>query len=298
MPDNRTCDLHVHSTYSEGVLTPAELVERAKSNDIGAMVLTDHNDISGISEFQGSAAEAQIETLTGIELYVRFQGKNLHLLGYGFTTGNMSLNNLLGLLQEDRRAKIQTSLAALQAAGFKVDPLFITTIPSKYPGLAQIISHLEDDEENNRKIAADFALRKPDLFSIINMYFAEGKPAYLPESSVTLEEGVRQIGQAGGIAVLAHPGQQLMAEEDHIIYDALAAGVRGIEVVSPYHTWHQVEHYQNLALDAGVIMTGGSDFHTDINFTSREKIANQWQIHKVPYQLFTGLKQALNLGNP
>lgn len=293
MREKDSCDLHVHSVYSEGSLTPKELVQRARDYDLRAVVLTDHNDISGVQEFASAASQRGIRTFSGIELYTSFRGRILHLLGYGFNPEDTNLRTELEKLQEDHLKNFSATLAALRTLGFYVNTNLPSTLRSRYPGFSHIAAHLQENPVNREKLTEECGSPTPSLFTIINTYFTAGKPAHLPQSTLTLESATKCIVGAGGIAILAHPGQQLTSQEDRIINDACAAGVSGIEVFSPYHTWHQIEYYQKLALEKGWIITGGSDFHTDINFTKKEPVANQWDVFRVPFPLYTQLTKRL-----
>lgn len=295
----RYCDLHVHSVYSEGTLTPSQLVDRAVANGLSAMVLTDHNGIAGLEEMSTAAAARGIETMSGTELYVSFHGKTLHLLGYGFDVRSVGLVSALTGLQADHRSRVIAVCDALRREGFSIDSSFLERTPSVYAGFTHLISAVQAHPENKQKILRDTGKDFPTLFEIINRYFGPQAPMPLPQSTLPLEEAVRLITEAGGISILAHPGQQLLTgNEDGIITAAVSAGVAGIELLSPYHHWHQVERYQQYALRGGLLVTGGTDFHTDIDFSGKELIANQWQIQRIPYDMYTTLITSLNRRTP
>ena len=284
------CDLHFHSTYSEGARSPSDVVKRALRYDIGALSLTDHNDITGTQEMRAACAAAGIACISGVELYVTIESKECHLLGYGYAESDAGLIKALEELRQIHLRNITASLRVMHKAGFEVDPEFYKHIHSRYPGFSHMVSHLMQSRANVQRFQKELAPTAPSLFSIIDRYFARDCIAFLPQSSLPIRDAVSLITKAGGVAVLAHPGQQLlMGTDDHIVLSAKKAGIRGIELISPYHTWHHVEYYQNFALRHGLFMTGGSDYHTDINFTGRESVAHQWQIQRTPYSFYTQL---------
>jgi hypothetical protein len=108
-------------------------------------------------------------------------------------------------------------------------------------------------------------------------------------------EAIAVVTASGGLPVLAHPGQQLSWADDHLVSELKETGLRGLEVFSPYHNWHQVEHYQKLANDLDLIITGGTDFHGDLidPALKTQFIHSAWDYFKIPYTIYENLKKYL-----
>lgn len=286
------CDLHFHSHYSGGDLDCEELVNRALDRNIMAISLTDHNTIFGVREIMKAGENKGIRVLPGVEIYTEYKGKGLHLLGYGFDLDNQKLNQVLDDLQNKHAANIQIALTRLEEYGFTVDKKKIETLNTKYLSVAEIISMLAGFPENNRLIQKDCGKPDPDLFEIINKYFSKRSFCPIIHTSLLTPDAINLIKSAGGLAVLAHPGHKLTWEEDTIILELKEEGLSGIEAISPYHNWHQVEHYQYFANKHNLLMTGGSDFHSETR--SRGNIVNSMQDYmKIPYTIYNNLTKHL-----
>jgi predicted metal-dependent phosphoesterase TrpH len=292
-------DLHLHSTYSDGDLLPRQLVERAKKESLAVISLTDHNTIDGVIKAQESGKKEKILVIPGVEIYTEFSGKRLHLLGYNFDLKDKNLNDLLWQSQVHHLEWAKKSLKKMAEAGFQIDFSDLENLKSKYCGFRHLKSIVEKYETNVQKMVVDIhpQFAEPTLFEFINFYFADGKYAHIPEMNILIDTtlAIKTISAAGGFPVLAHPGQQLSWEDDHLISDLKDAGLRGLEILSPYHNWHQNEHYQKLANDLGLVATGGSDFHGDLvdRTLKNQFIHSAWDYFKIPYSIYENFKKHL-----
>ncbi len=282
-------DFHCHSHYSEGQRSPASLVRLAKASGIRALSLTDHNTIAGVAEAVAEGRRTGVRVVCGVEFYTSFQGHTLHLLGYGFDPLHRGLNRTLERLSEQRRADIARSCERLASQGFVVDWRRIVRPPSRYPGFVRVIAELERSRTNQRKLSRDFRPLEPSFFGIINRYFSPGTRAALPETSLPMARAIRLIRDAGGVAVLAHPGQQLSVADTPIIRALARSGIAGLEVFTPYHTWHQIEHYLSVAKRLKLAVTGGSDYHFDLVSPGTKVVRRQWDVYSVPATLMNVL---------
>lgn len=300
-------DLHLHSTYSEGSLSPRQIVARAKKENLAAIALADHNVTDGVAEIMKFGRKEKIIVIPGVEIYTEFSDKRLHLLGYNFDLADKDLNELLWQSQVHHLEWTKRSLKKMADMGFKIDfadlekPALsgVEGLKSKYCGFRHLKTIVEKYPENIKKMIAEIRpqFAGPTLFEFINFYFGSGRPAYVPEINMKIDtaEAVAAITTAGGFPVLAHPGQQLSWQDDHLIVKLKEAGLRGLEVLSPYHTWHQVEHYQKLANDLGLVITGGTDFHGDLvdPKLKTQFVHSAWDYFKVPYAVYNNLKKYL-----
>jgi len=287
----RYIDLHIHSTFSEGTLTVRRIVEKAKNYDLKALALTDHNTVNGLSDFLVLCKKAGIIGIPGVEIYSRWRGKTFHILGYFIDIQNHWLRVTLNELCAKRYKDIETMAFHLKKDGFVIDLDKLWKSGSDYIGFGQIIKWLERHPKNIRKMQKDLKTKDPNFFDIINHYFKRKRGPRLAETTIPLKEAFMIIKKAGGIAVLAHPAKQLTWSEDHLILELKRMGLAGIEVLSPYHTWHQIEHYQKFAKKHRLKITGGSDLHSVIKPEESKFITLQWDYFKIPYSIYQELKK-------
>ncbi len=290
MKNTSTIDLHVHSVYSEGDLTVDALLDMGMQTGLSVMALTDHNTIAGVPEFIKRARHYGITAITGVELYANYQGQPLHLLGYHFDPDNAALVQRLTAAHNHNEAQLRQSVAALCERGYALDLERILAGPSDNYGAIHILLELERHPENITRLEAELPGKSDDFFVKINHFFGSDAPAHFALDELDVAEAIERIHQAGGFASLAHPGQQLSYEKDSLIIALQPVGLDAIEVLSPYHSWHQIEHYQHLALEHGLAITGGSDFHGTIEKGAVAPIDRQWSYFHVPRLIYERLK--------
>ncbi|MBU0613308.1 PHP domain-containing protein [Patescibacteria group bacterium] len=286
------CDLHLHSHYSGGDLSCEELVDRAAERNITAIALADHNTIYGVAEMIVAGKKKGVEIVPAVEIYTEYKGKGLHLLGYNFDLDHLKLNQVLDNLQAQHVDNVKKAFAKLKEYGFSIDYKSIQSLPTKYISVAAIIDVLCGPPENYKIVQKDCGKPDPDLFEIINKYFAKRSLSPIIHSSLLTPDAIKLVKEAGGVAILAHPGHRLTWEEDTIILELKEEGLVGIEAISSYHNWHQVEHYQYFAKKHGLVITGGSDFHSETR--SRGNIINSMQDYMhIPYAIYENFKNIL-----
>ncbi len=289
----QSIDLHLHSYYSEGKLSIAELLEHGKAYGHCAMVLTDHNTIAGSAEFMTAARKQGLATCSGVELYTNYQGKPLHLLGYNFDLNNSALLQTIAKLQTDNKKQTAAAIKNLAAAGFEIEEQRIWSGPSHNYGVVHLLEEIETHSTNTELLHKALPPGQRAFFDKISAFFSRGKPGFIPLSELPTVEAIALIQKAGGMTSLAHPGQQLTFEQDGIINALADAGLDALEIVSPYHNWHQIEHYQKYALEHNLLITGGSDYHCDISFSDEELIHRQWDYLRVPKTLLKHLSDII-----
>lgn len=247
MFDLRRADLHVHTTCSDGRLTPTELVRRAQAVGLYCVALTDHDTIEGLAEAQQQAACWGMVVVPGIELSVQVEKEEVHLLGYFFDPTHPALNEALAAYQKARAQRIEAMLERLQEVGVQLTAdQMQAVIGRSVPGRPHVAQAL---------VAAGYAASYAEAFQ---RYLLPGGPGYVPKQVWTAAEAVAILHEAGGIAVLAHPGAHL---SDWVFRALLAAGIDGLEVIHPSHNAYLVQHYRQVARDFGLLETGGSDYH-------------------------------------
>jgi predicted metal-dependent phosphoesterase TrpH len=245
----KRADLHIHSTHSDGTLTPAEIVRLAKESGLAAVSVTDHDNIAGVSEAQAAGDENGVEVVPGVELSANEDGTDIHMLGYLIDVQSESLIEHLGIFRERRRVRAERMVEKLNKLGLDVS---IEAVLAK-AGTAAI----------GRPHVAE-ALAETGLVSsyeeVFRKYIGYGGPAYEPKYVISPERSVEIVHSAGGLAVVAHPGVYIKEE---MLQKILKSGVDGIESMHPKHTAETVDRLSRLAKDLGLVETGGSDFHGD-----------------------------------
>ena len=246
-------DLHSHSTRSDGLLAPAELVERAAIRGVTALALTDHDDTSGLEEAGAAAAEQGVELIKGVEISVTWEGHTIHVVGLYIDPSGAELAEGLRALRSGRSRRASVMAAELEKLGMR-------------GALEGARRHARNPELVGRAHFARFLVQHGyarDVQSVFRNYLAPGKPGYVPHQWTTLELAVRWIGASGGMAVLAHPGRYPLGtpQQEALLGEFRDAGGAGLEVVSGSHTPEQFRVYARYAGRFGLLASSGSDFH-------------------------------------
>lgn len=246
-------DLHSHSTRSDGLLAPAELVARAAARGVGALALTDHDDTSGLEEAGRAAAEQRLELISGVEISVTWRGHTIHVVGLHIDASAPELSEGLGALRAGRSGRAAIMAAELEKLGMR-------------GALEGARRHARNPDLVGRAHFARFLVQHghaADVQSVFRRYLAPGKPGYVPHQWTTLELSVRWIRSSGGMAVLAHPGRYPLERptQEALLGEFRDAGGAGLEVVSGSHTAEQCLAFARHAVRFGLLASSGSDFH-------------------------------------
>ncbi|MHB1016306.1 MAG: PHP domain-containing protein [Coriobacteriia bacterium] len=240
-------DLHLHSTFSDGLLTPEELVARAISLRLPAIALADHDSVSGIERAVRAAQGSDLTVIPAVELSADAGKRTVHILGYHIDHTSPRLLEHLEALRAHRRVRAQRIIASLAADGICLDPdLAALACEGAAVGRAHIARAL---------VEAGHARDMSDAFE---RYVGDGAPYFSAKSLVTPDRALEWIAEAGGVAVLAHPG---LNGVDDLIPSLVQAGLAGIEACHASHDAVTAERYRSLAARLGLIVTGGSDYH-------------------------------------
>lgn len=250
-------DLHLHSTASDGVCSPAEVVKKAKDLGFKTIALTDHDTVAGLNEALQAGDKLGVEVIAGVELSAidesGEQEREVHILGYFIDPLNEKLKEVLARIVEDRENRAIKMVEKLNQLGLGIDLNRVREIAgSKYLGRPHVARAM---------IEKGYISEKSEAFT--TDYIGRGGRAYVERFKISPQEGVKLIKQAGGVAVLAHPGylsdRTALAEEDIIKYKEL--GLQGVEVFYSRHREEQVEYYKRISEKLGLLITGGSDCH-------------------------------------
>jgi 3',5'-nucleoside bisphosphate phosphatase len=240
-------DLHIHSNFSDGLLSPEEIVRKARDAGLTVIAITDHDTVDGIGPAIAEGEKVGVKVIPGIEFTTDTKDNEIHVLGYYIDYKAQWLQQLLLKIREDRKNRIYKIVDKLKEQGVDIS--------------AQEVLALAENGSAGRPHVARMLIQKGIVKNIpeaFNRFLVRGAPAYIPHFRLTPSEAVQTIVKAGGIPVYAHPA---VSNSDEIIPELMANGLAGIEVFYGKHSDAQVKHYRALAEKYGLLMTGGSDFH-------------------------------------
>jgi len=247
-------DLHCHSTVSDGLLAPAELVRRAHGNGVELLALTDHDELGGLAEARAMADDLGLRFVDGAEVSISWgDDQTVHIVALGVDPAAAALVEGLHQVRSGRDARAGRMAAELDKVG----------IHGAYEGA---LRHAGNPALVSRSHFARYIVEQghaKDVKSVFDYWLARGKPGYVQHAWATLEDALRWIDGAGGIAVIAHPGRyRLSASERRELFSAFKdLGGRGIEVLSGSHKDDEVREFSRIAREFGFFASRGSDFH-------------------------------------
>ncbi|MBK6630802.1 MAG: PHP domain-containing protein [Betaproteobacteria bacterium] len=247
-------DLHCHSNVSDGLLPPAEVSRRAADNGVELLALTDHDDVAGLVEARAVAEARGLRFLDGSEISVSWRDDaSFHVVGLGIDPANGALLAGLKSIRDGRDGRAHRIAEELDKIG----------IHGAYEGAAR---YAEKASIISRAHFARFLVEgkmSPDVKSVFDHYLAKGKPGYVPHEWASLEEALRWIGNASGVAVLAHPLRYRVSRDElrAFLGEFKDRGGQGIEVACGAHSAEEVKECARLARHFGLKGSVASDFH-------------------------------------
>lgn len=243
-------DLHLHTTASDGRLTPSALVALAAGASVGVMSVTDHDTVAGLGEARAASAAHDVRLIDGIEITAVEHGRDVHVLGYFFDPANNELNRFLEQQRTARVERVREIAARLQSLGYPIDveALLATVAPASGRSVGRPLVA-------DALVAAGHARDRRDAFDRL---LGQDRPAFVARCGPDVAQVVATIAAAGGIASLAHPG--LLGTDDRIPAYA-AAGLSALEARHRDHTPDDEARYRELAARLNLAISGGSDFH-------------------------------------
>ena len=241
-------DMHTHSTFSDGIFSPGELVDYAVKKGLSGIAITDHDTVDGIEEaIERASIYKGFVIIPGVELSTEYNNEEVHILGYMIDYRMEYLLKVLKYLQDTRNNRAIKIIDKLKKMGIQIN------------------------YEDVMKISGDGVIGRPHIArSLIKngyvrtvgdaftKYLAKGAPAYVPKQKLTPLCAINIIRKAGGFSVAAHPG---LLKSKNILNYLIHIGIDGIEVYHSKHTAKQSEGFLKLAQRHNLFITGGSDFH-------------------------------------
>lgn len=246
-----SADLHMHTTASDGSLTPEELIEQVKATGLNTVAITDHETTEGVLPSIAAAIGSDLQVISGIELNAEQNNLDVHVLGYWININNEELNDLLQQRQKQRIQRGRTIVQRLNDLGINIH--------------FDQVKELAGDGVIGRAHIARILLEKGIVGSIneaFDKYLARNKSAYVPYPKLTPKEAIEIILTAGGVPVLAHPG---LIGNDQVIGELVEFGLVGLEAVYPSHSPEETKKYMKICEEYQLCPTGGSDYHGKID---------------------------------
>src|SRR6202453_3873649 len=267
-------DLHLHTNFSDGTFTPEELVLQAQKAGLACIAVTDHDSVEACARAATACAAVKIEFIAGTELTAEHDDTELHLLGYFLDIHNEKLLTEIARFQAVRQSRIHEMVARINELGtpLKAESVFALA-NCKSPGRPHVA----------RAMVKEGFVRSLD--EAFERFLKKGRPAWVPKSKISALEAIQLVHQAGGLAVMAHPG---LNRTDNIIPGLVAEGLDGIECFHTKHSTAMSERYLEIADKYHLLVTGGSDCH---GFSKGKPLIGTVRL---PYEHVEKMKEQIN----
>lgn len=243
-------DLHLHTTASDGVKTPSEIVYQVSKTSLRLFAITDHDTTSGLDEAEeASAAHSHIDFIPGIELSAHVDGSEIHLTCHFINRADRALQGELAALVEDRETKAEQIVERLAELGMRISWDDVVENAKGAIGRPHIARAL---------MAAGFVDSVADAFKL---YLSPGRPAYVSRRKLDGVHAIELVSGAGGVATVAHP--RTVHNIERVLAVLAPEGLAGIEVYAEKYSYDMIDRYSNLADRYGLVKSGGSDYHAN-----------------------------------
>ncbi len=270
-------ELHCHTTFSDGTLTPTQLVHTAIASGVQALAITDHDTVSGWDEAV-AAAPPSLEIVPGLELSTVHRDRSLHILGF-YPNRDRLIPPLTERL-EGRKRRAQEMLSKLSALGYPIE------LPPMGEGMAPGRPHIA-----TAMVRAGYVESSREAF---DRFLADDKPAFVQYEKFSAIDGIKLLRDCGAVPVWAHPYLFRGAPVKEVLPELVEAGLMGLEVFHPSHTLWQAERLKEMCAQYGLLMSGGSDFHgipADVKPDEHREYRSLNSLH-IPLELLAPIKQA------
>ncbi len=274
--NKKKIDLHVHTIYSDGSLTPKQVIELSKKTGVVAVAITDHDTTDGVEEAVKEGAKSGIEVIPGVELSSEFKDsaeEEIHILGYFIDWEDKTLQQKLKIFRQARERRAYYIFQKLNDIGIKIkeDEIFSSV------GIGSI------GRLHFAKVLVKNGFVK-NIKDAFELYLGYGKSAYVPKLKLDPKEAISMILRARGVPVLAHPYFGNLVDS-RFIKKLVNLGLKGIEVYYSKHPSHIIKELLLIAEKYDLLVTGGSDCHGDV-----AGIAPLLGTVDIPYKVFEDLK--------
>ncbi|HMS32781.1 MAG TPA: PHP domain-containing protein [Ignavibacteria bacterium] len=241
-------DLHMHTNYSDGRLTPKQLIELSKKNGITTISITDHDNVSGVEEAINFGNEVGVQVIPGVEISADIDEQEVHILGYFMDFRNKKFLDFLSASRELRIKRNEKIVEKLNTMGSSIsfDAILIKAGENASIGRPHIAMELNEEGFVN------------SYYDAFTKYIGDGKPAFVRKPNPKSEKVINTISESGGLSFIAHPGKLV---RDELLMRLIQEGLDGIEVIHPSHTKDDIEYFNKTAAEYFLLTSGGSDFH-------------------------------------
>lgn len=241
-------DLHAHTTASDGVLSPAAVVDAAVAAGLSTLAITDHDTTAGVAPARAAAEGSDLDIVAGIEISTRHGNREVHLLGLFIDPEGDSLAELKRCQRSWRRERAVVMVERAQKKGLRID--------------LEQVDRIAGDAPIGRPHLAEAVLRSGAVSTMqeaFDRHFGIGRSCFVPKRMVETTAAIAAVHGAGGVAVVAHPASSRVRETR--LRDLAAAGLDGVEIRHPRHSAQQIDALGGLCARLGLLPSGGSDFH-------------------------------------
>ena len=257
----------MHTTISnDGTYSPETIIQMCHEAGLEIVALADHNSTKAFRIAKPIADAYGMKLVPAVELDCHIDGINLHVLGYGINPNHPTFDAYEEEILTQERNSSQFVVNKIRELGIHLEDKALNRVQIHGVITGEMIAEvaLEDSKNDNNELLVPYreggSRSQNPLVNFYWDYCAQGKVAYYPIQFRTIDEIIQMIKDAGGFAVLAHPGNNIKTNVD-VFKKIIDKGVIGVEVYSSYHSPEVIEHYHALALEHDLIMTLGSDFH-------------------------------------
>jgi predicted metal-dependent phosphoesterase TrpH len=266
-------DFHIHTTASDGIMSPLELVDHAILNEVRFMAITDHDTVSGIDSALKYSASKSVKIIPGIEFSIKWKPGRLHIVGLNIDHNNDRLNQELEILEVFRKQRATKIIQELQKHGISIE-------------YEEVLSEAKGDSIGKPHIARVLIKNgyAESMEEVFLKFLDKGLLGHVKKQKISMKKAIKLIRGAGGIPIVAHPatlGIDQKKEFKLFVEEFISLGGMGIEVYAYMHSDEQVQMYLEIANSKKMFISGGSDFHGDkddiIGYYGKERL--------IPYSL-------------
>jgi predicted metal-dependent phosphoesterase TrpH len=269
----KCADLHLHTSFSDGSLSPERVVMEANRLGFTAIAITDHDILDGVGPALSAGEQYGVEVIPGVELSAESDGEEVHMLGFYINWRDQQFQQKLEEFRESRRIRAMRMVDKLNQLGMDIE-------------YDDVLKHADSVSIGRPHVAAALVEREhvANVSEAFHKFLGNDGPAYIPKQKLSPAEAITMILEVGGIPTLAHPG---MLQKD-IIPELVSCGLMGLEAFHPYHGVQLSDYYCDLAKKYDLLITGGSDCH------GRAKGRMAMGCVRLPYEYVEALKRARN----
>ena len=243
---SKCADLHLHTNFSDGTMSPEQLVIEARHSGLDAIAITDHDILDGIESALSAGEEHGVEIIPGIELSAEYNGEEVHMLGFCMDWQDQQFREKISEFRDSRHTRAMKIVDKLNQLGVEIE-------------YDDVFKRADSASVGRPHVAAALVERGhvADISDAFRRFLGDDGPAYIPKHKLSPAEAIALILDVGGIPILAHPGSL----EQDIIPELVSCGLMGLEAFHPYHTSQLSDYYCDFARRNHLLVTGGSDCH-------------------------------------